>query len=150
VIDKFNLRIEDFFGDIDLLKRRVTNSISDFKVEELFSNTFGTVSESLTSLKGGLESIDPTLVPAMENTLTRMQASLNTLKEKTIAAQKRQHDISLRQLDRVSINLFPHSNLQEREMNLIYYLNKYGLEFLRWLRGELVIDKFMHQIINIE
>jgi len=150
VIDKFSLRVEDFFGDIDLLKGRVTSTISDFKVEELFSNTFGTVSESLTSLKGGLESIDSTLVPAMENTLTRMQAALNTLKEKTIAAQKRQHNISLRQLDRVSINLFPHSNLQEREMNLIYYLNKYGLEFLRWLRGELVIDKFMHQIINIE
>lgn len=150
VIDKFSLCIEDFFGDIDLLKGRVASTISDFKVEELFSNTFGTVSESLTSLKGGLESIDPTLVPAMENTLTRMQAALNTLKEKTIAAQKRQHDISLRQLDRVSINLFPHSYLQEREMNLIYYLNKYGLEFLRWLRGELVIDKFMHQIINIE
>ena len=150
VIDKFSLRVEDFFGDIDLLKKRVANSISDFKVEELFSNTFGTVSESLTSLKGGLESIDPTLVPAMENTLARMQAALNTLKEKTIAAQKRQYDISLRQLDRVSINLFPNSNLQEREMNLIYYLNKYGLEFLRWLRGELVIDKFMHQIIQIE
>jgi bacillithiol biosynthesis cysteine-adding enzyme BshC len=150
VIDKFSLRIEDFFGDIDLLKGRVASTISDFKVEELFSNTIGTVSESLTSLKGGLESIDPTLVPAMENTLTRMQAALNTLKEKTIAAQKRQHDISLRQLDRVSINLFPHSNLQEREMNLIYYLNKYGLEFLRWIRGELVIDKFMHQIINME
>jgi bacillithiol biosynthesis cysteine-adding enzyme BshC len=150
VIDKFSLRVEDFFGDIDLLKARVASTISDFKVEELFSNTFGTVSESLTSLKGGLESIDPTLVPAMENTLTRMQGALSTLKEKTIAAQKRQHDISLRQLDRVSINLFPNSILQEREMNLIYYLNKYGLEFLRWLRGELVIDKFMHQVIDIE
>jgi bacillithiol synthase len=86
----------------------------------------------------------------MENTLTRIQAALHNLEEKTFAAQKRQHDISLRQLDKVSINLFPNSNLQEREMNLIYYLNKYGLEFLRWLRGELVIDKFMHQIINLE
>ena len=73
------------------LKRRITASLSDFKVEELFSNTFGTVSESLTSLKDGLESIDPTLVPAMENTLTRMQGALNNLKEKTIAAQVRQH-----------------------------------------------------------
>jgi bacillithiol synthase len=150
VIDKFSLHVEDFFGGIDLLKGKVASTISDFKVEELFSNTMGTVSESLTSLKGGLESIDPTLVPAMESTLNRMQTALNILKEKTIAAQKRQHDISLRQLDRVSTNLFPFSNLQEREMNLIYYLNKYGLELLRWLRGELVIDRFMHQIINIE
>jgi bacillithiol biosynthesis cysteine-adding enzyme BshC len=150
VIDKYELQATDFFSDIDILKGKVVSTISDFKVEELFSNTFGTVSESLTSLKGGLESIDPTLVPAMENTLSRMQGALNVLKEKTTAAQKRQHEISLRQLDKVSLNLFPHSNLQEREMNIVYYLNKYGLEFLRWLQSELVIDKFMHQIIKLE
>ncbi len=150
IINKYNLQPKDFFNDLDALKERITASLSDFKVEELFSNTFGTVSESLTSLKDGLESIDPTLVPAMENTLTRMQGALNNLKEKTIAAQVRQHEISLRQLDKVAVNLFPNSNLQEREMNIIYYLNKYGLEFLRWLRSELIPDKFMHQIINLE
>jgi bacillithiol synthase len=150
VINKYGLQSVDFFTDIDALKSRITASISDFKVEELFSNTLGTVSESLTSLKGGLESIDPTLVPAMENTLSRMQGALNGLKEKTLAAQVRQNEISLRQLDKVAVNLFPHSNLQEREMNIIYFLNKYGLELLRWLRSELVLDKFMHQVINLE
>jgi bacillithiol biosynthesis cysteine-adding enzyme BshC len=150
VLDKFKLHAEDFIGDIDLLKGRIASDISDFKVEELFSNTSGTISESLTSLKSGLETIDPTLVPALENTLSRMQSALNTLKEKTFAAQKRQHDITLRQLDKISLNIFPHSKLQEREINLIYYLNKYGLEFLRWLRDELSVDKFVHQIINME
>jgi len=150
IITKYGLEAKDFFSDIGTLKERITATISDFKVEELFSNTFGTVSESLTSLKDGLESIDPTLVPAMENTLTRMQGALNNLKEKTIAAQVRQHEISLRQLDKVAISLFPHSNLQEREMNIIYFLNKYGLELLRWLRNELALDKFMHQVVNLE
>jgi bacillithiol synthase len=150
IITKYGLEPKDFFTDIDVLKGRITASLSDFKVEELFSNTFGTVSESLTSLKDGLESIDPTLVPAMENTLLRIQGALNGLKEKTISAQVRQHEISLRQLDRVTLSLFPNSNLQEREMNIIYFLNKYGLEFLRWLRSELILDKFMHQIINFD
>ena len=150
IINKYGLQSKDFFSDLDFLKGRITASVSDFKVEELFSNTFGTVSESLTSLKDGLESIDPTLVPAMENTLLRMQGALNGLKEKTISAQVRQNEISLRQLDKVALSLFPNSNLQEREMNIVYFLNKYGLEFLRWLRSELVIDKFMHQIINLE
>lgn len=150
VIDKYNLKPEDFFSDIDFLKKRVSNSISDFKADELFSNTYGTVSESLTSLKDGLESIDPTLLPAMENTLSKMQHALNGLKEKTIAAQNRKYEISLRQLDKVSLSIFPHTSMQEREMNIFYYLNKYGLEFIRWLRGELVIDKFMHQFIHIE
>jgi bacillithiol biosynthesis cysteine-adding enzyme BshC len=150
IISKYQLQVKDFFTEIDLLKNRIAASISDFKVEELFANTSGTVTESLTSLKDGLESIDPTLVPAMENTLTRIQGALNSLKEKTLAAQVRQHDISLRQLDKVAVSLFPDSNLQEREMNIIYFLNKYGMEFLRWIRNELILDKFMHQIINLE
>jgi len=150
IINKYGLQSKDFFTEVDTLKSRISASISDFKVEELFSNTLGTVSESLTSLKDGLESIDPTLVPAMENTLVRMQGALNNLKEKTLSAQVRQHEISLRQLDKVAISLFPNSNLQEREMNIIYFLNKYGLELLRWLSSELILDKFMHQVINLE
>ena len=150
IISKYHLQVQEFFTEIDLLKNRIAASLSDFKVEELFANTSGTVSESLTSLKDGLESIDPTLVPAMENTLSRIQGALNNLKEKTLSAQVRQHEISLRQLDKVAVSLFPNSNLQEREMNIIYFLNKYGLELLRWLRSELVLDKFMHQIINLE
>ena len=150
IITKYNLQVKDFFTDLDALKSSITATISDFKVDELFSNTSGTISESLTSLKDGLESIDPTLVPALENTLGRMLGSLNSLKEKTLSAQVRQHEISFRQLDKVAVSLFPDSNLQEREMNIIYFLNKYGLELLRWLRNELVLDKFMHQVINLE
>jgi bacillithiol biosynthesis cysteine-adding enzyme BshC len=150
VIDKYQLSPLNFFGNIDLLKNKVLESISDFKIEELFADTFGTVSESLTSIKDGLATIDSTLIPAMETTLSKMQTSLNILKEKTITAQKRQHDISLRQLDKVSLHIFPNSNLQERELNIIYFLNKYGLEFLRWLREELAVDKFMHQLVNLD
>lgn len=150
VIDKFELRVKDFFSDIEFLKGKIASNISDFKTEELFSNTLGTITESLTSMKDGLGSIDPTLVPAMENTLSRMQKALIVLKEKTYAAQKRQQEIALRQLDKAAMSIFPHSSLQERELNVVYFLNKYGLEFLRWLRNELLIDKFMHQIINID
>jgi bacillithiol synthase len=150
VLTKFHLKADEFFADIEKIKSRVADSISDFKVEELFTNTMGTVSESITSLKDGLEVIDPTLVPAMENTLSKMQQALTILKDKTINAQKRQHEISLRQLDKISTNLFPHSNLQEREINILYFINKYGLDFIGWLKRELVIDKFMHQIISMD
>jgi uncharacterized protein YllA (UPF0747 family) len=133
-----------------LLKGRIATSISDFKTDDLFSNTEGTIAESLTSLKGGLASIDPTLVPALENSLSKIHTLLTVLKEKTYAAQKRQHEIVLRQLEKAASSVFPRSTLQERELNIVYFLNKYGMEFLRWLRGELTIDKFAHQVINIE
>jgi bacillithiol biosynthesis cysteine-adding enzyme BshC len=150
IMDKYGLRVNDFFSDIELLKGRIATSISDFKTDDLFSNTEGTIAESLTSLKGGLASIDPTLVPALENSLSKIHTLLTVLKEKTYAAQKRQHEIVLRQLEKAASSVFPRSTLQERELNIVYFLNKYGMEFLRWLRGELTIDKFAHQVINIE
>jgi bacillithiol biosynthesis cysteine-adding enzyme BshC len=150
IIDKYKLRINDLFSDIELLKGRIATRISDFKTEDLYSNTAGTITESLTSLKDGLASIDPTLVPALEHSLTKIHNILAILKEKTLAAQKRQHEIVLRQLEKAAGSVFPHSTMQERELNIIYFLNKYGLEFLRWLRGELITDRFMHQVIDIE
>jgi bacillithiol biosynthesis cysteine-adding enzyme BshC len=149
VLTKFGLTSRDFFTDVELIKRRVTEQISDFKVEELFASTSGAIAENLTSLRGGLESIDATLVPAMETTLNKIQISLNVLKEKTIAAQKRQHEVYLRQLDKSALLLFPNSNMQERQINVLYFLNKYGLEFVRWLNTEMVIDSFKHQILPL-
>jgi bacillithiol synthase len=149
VLTKFGLSCMDFFSDVELIKRRVTEQISDFKVDELFASTSGAIAENLTSLRGGLESIDATLVPAMETTLNKIQIALNVLKEKTIAAQKRQHEVYLRQIDKTALHLFPNSNMQERQINVLYFLNKYGLEFVRWLNTEMVIDSFKHQILPL-
>ena len=48
-----------------------------------------------------------------------------------------------------SLFLFPRSNFQERELNIVYFLNKYGLEFVKWLYGEFSIEKFKHQVIQL-
>jgi uncharacterized protein YllA (UPF0747 family) len=75
--------------------------------------------------------------------------NIEGLKERAVAAQKRQHEVSLRQIEKVANLVFPQSNFQERELNVVYFLNKYGLEFLRWLYGELKIDLFKHQVIRL-
>ena len=149
VLTKFGLSSRDFFSDVELIKRHIAEQISDFKVDELFASTSGAIAENLTSLRGGLEKIDATLVPAMETTLNKIQISINVLKEKTVAAQKRQHEVYLRQLDKTALHLFPNSNMQERQINMLYFLNKYGMEFVRWLNTEIAIDSFKHQLLPL-
>jgi uncharacterized protein YllA (UPF0747 family) len=79
----------------------------------------------------------------------KTMVNIEGLKERAVAAQKRQHEVSLRQIEKVANLVFPQSNFQERELNVVYFLNKYGLEFLRWLYGELKIDLFKHQVIRL-
>ena len=149
VLERFSLEATDFFGDLEFLKQQVAEQISDLKAEEFFSSAWSSIQGSLDQLKPALQSIDPTLLPALNHTLDKLHTHLDSLKEKTIAAQKRQHEVALRQIDKAGANLFPSSDFQERQINVLYFLNKYGLEFLRWLFREIEVDKLKHQLLRI-
>lgn len=149
VLQRFSLEPLAVFGNLEFLKQQIAEQISDLKAEDFFMTAAHSVDESLNQLKPALQSIDPTLLPALENTLEKIHTYLNVLKEKTIAAQKRQHDVSLRQIDKAAANLFPSSDFQERQLNILYFLNKYGPEFVRWLFSEIEIDKLKHQLLRI-
>lgn len=149
VLDRFSLDAITLFGNLEFVKQQIAEQISDFKADGFFSSAAHAIDESLNELKTALQSIDPTLLPAFENTLGKIHTHLDVLKEKTIAAQKRQHEVSLRQIDKAASSLFPDSDFQERQLNVLYFLNKYGPEFVRWIFSELQIDKMKHQLLKI-
>lgn len=149
VLNRFSLPLTEFFRDVEMIKEKVASQISDVNLEELFGGTLATLHETLDAMQPALQSIDPTLLGALDNTNKKIISGIESLKEKTVAAQKRQHEVALRQIDKTANHVFPLSNFQERELNVLYFLNKYGLEFLRWLYGELSVDTFKHQVINL-
>jgi len=131
------------------VRTRIAASVSDFKAEELFGSTIGSIEESINSLRSGILSIDKTLEQPIDNTLNRVTSTVEALKQKTIAAQKRQHETYLRQVDKAYLHMAPDGAPQERTVSIVYFLNKYGPEFVRWLTGELRTDVHAHQIIRI-
>lgn len=149
VLDRFSLSLTDFFRDAELIKEKAVQKISAIDVEELFGGTNAALNEALQQLEAGLKKIDPTLVSAMQTAQGKIASHLEGLKGKTIEAQKRQHEVVLRQIEKAASHIYPSSNLQERELNILYFLNKYGMEFLRWLYDEMKIDTFKHQVIPL-
>lgn len=149
VLERFKLELPELFRDVEFLKRKVADQGSTVKLEELFGGTTASILETLASLSEGLKKIDPTLVGALDNARNKMEYQIDALKQKAGAAQKRLHEVAMRQVEKASLHIFPNSGFQEREINVLHFLNKYGLEFLRWLNSELAIDKFKHQIIRM-
>jgi bacillithiol biosynthesis cysteine-adding enzyme BshC len=149
ILDKFELDLTAFFGDLDTVLRTVSEQISDIKVEDMFQNVGTRVKESLNELKFGINQIDPTLLGALETTRSKVESQLSVLKEKTIIAQKKKNEIALKQVEKVANNTLPLGELQERQINVIYFANKYGLDFVKWLMEELRIDLFQHQIVHL-
>ncbi len=149
ILTRYSLELADFFKDVELIKQKAVEQIAEVKVDEIFFGTGDSIDEALETTRDGLQKIDPTLVGALDNTKKRIASSLATLREKAAAAQTRRHEISLRQVEKAATHLYPSSNFQERALNILHFLNKYGLDFVRWLYGEISIDKFKHQIIRL-
>ncbi len=149
VLERFSISLLEIFRDVEIVKERVAAEVSDLNLDEVFGGTFLSIQEAFEAIAPVLQRIDPTLNGALDNVSRKTTVNIEGLKERAVAAQMRQHEVSLRQIDKASNLIFPKSNFQERELNVIYFLNKYGLEFLRWLYGEVRIDLFKHQIIRL-
>lgn len=149
VLEKYELQLTDAFGRREKLNNRVIDLLSEVNLDTLFSHATKRVGELTGELEFGLNYIDSTLKGTLETTRSKIESQLHVLKEKAAAAQRRKHEIALRQIDKVSNNIFPNGKLQERELNIVYFLNKYGPEFTKSLYGRLQINLFAHQVIEL-
>lgn len=149
VLDKYSLDLIDLFGDVESIIAKVSEQVSEVKVDSLFDALENRIKDAVNEARFGIQQIDPTLNGSIDSTLQKFHQQLDVLKQKTQKAQQQKEEISLKQIKKAAMNVFPAGNFQEREFSVVQYLNKYGPDFVKWIANEIVIDKFQHQIINI-
>lgn len=149
VLDKYQLQIKDFFIDFEIVSRKVAEKLSEIKVEDIFDGIGVKFAEMTSELHESINLLDPTLAGALATCRAKIEYQMNHLKEKMISAQKRKNEIAMNQIDKVAANIYPNLILQERQLNVLYFMNKYGLDFVRWLQNEIRIDSFGHQVLNL-
>lgn len=147
VLEKFGIEAAELYGDTGKLVERIVEQISEIKLDEMFDRASTGLSESLNELKFGLGEVDPTLLGALENALGKIHNTVAGLKEKSVTAQKRQHETAVRQIEKAVSVVMPGGILQERQVSVIHFLNKYGPDFVRWLEHHVDITGFKHQLL---
>ncbi|MHB1688774.1 MAG: bacillithiol biosynthesis cysteine-adding enzyme BshC [Ignavibacteriaceae bacterium] len=149
LLEKYDLKIEDVFRNPEELKKQIINSISQTALDDLFTQASDQIETAFDHLKEKLFDFDKTMSDSSSKYKQKISQYLNEFKTKAVEAQKRKHETTLRQIDKILNIAYPNSTLQEREINFIYFMNKYGEEFLNQIFDELSINKFEHQIINL-
>jgi bacillithiol synthase len=145
-LQKFDISAFDFFTDIDLLQKNITNKLSDVKLDDLFVKSLSAIDEHFKELRYGLQSVDPTLGDAFDNAKNKIEYQINKLKEKAFNAQRRNHANALHQIEKSLLHIAPSGIFQERMFPLLQYYNKYGLDFVKWLYERADVQKFEHQL----
>jgi bacillithiol biosynthesis cysteine-adding enzyme BshC len=148
-LDKHDISINEIFIDVESLKKKIVDSVAETSVEDVFANISNEVELAFDRLRENLFDLDKTIADGSKKYRDKIINSLNELKSKAEKAQQKKYEVTLRQIDRAAANIFPNSNLQERELNYINFANKYGDEFLKHVFNEIQINKFEHQIIEL-
>jgi len=149
IIEKFDIDINQLLHDPERLKKKIIDSISNSSIDEIFNDTAHNIEKEIDRLKEKLFEFDKTLSDSTAKYSERILRYVNELKGKALEAQNRKFETTLRQIDKVINSILPESVLQEREINFIYFANKYSLEILKHVFDELSINKFEHQIISL-
>ncbi len=149
ILEKYSLETTDLFGEVEPVLSKVSEQVSEVKVDALFESLTVKLNEAVNEARFGIQQIDPTLNGTVDSTIAKFVQQLDVLKQKTQKAQQQKEEISLKQIRKASMNIFPNGNFQEREFTVVQYLNKYGPDFVKWIANELVIDKFQHQVLTL-
>jgi uncharacterized protein YllA (UPF0747 family) len=149
VFEKYRLKVLDIFSEEETLNEKIVNLLSDIKIEPAFDDSRKKMNELFDELEKQIAELDPTLTDAVKKGKDRSINNLDQLFEKAKKARERQHETALRQIEKTRTLLFPNGNLQERELNFIYFAHKYGLDIIKWIFDQVLINKFEHQVIEL-
>lgn len=118
-------------------------------VEASLQDAAQAIEARMTVLAAEVPLIDATLEGATRSALGRMQDDLKKLQAKIIQAAKRKDETLRRQFRHAQAQAYPAGHSQERELGVVYFLNKYGPTLVDRLCEELPLGMGTHWILTI-
>lgn len=146
---KYDLKLEDLFGGFDALLPQIVEKYVNPGTTKLFAEAEEKINNELHRLDQNLSQVDVTLAENLATRRRKILYHIAALRKKFHRAQIRKDETVNRQLTSAFESLLPNGALQERTVNVVTYLNKYGNFFIDWVYNSIDLDDKGHRIVNI-
>lgn len=150
LIEKFGFTYQQVFSLRENLAQKYVSGISNAQLGEFLENSTKRIDEIFFSIKKELIKIDPTLKSSVEKTASNIQQVLQKLEQKANQAFERKMSTELSQIEKINNNIFPDSEYQERKLNGLQYLSRYGKDLVDLIYTNIDINDFSHQLFLLE
>lgn len=145
-IEKIGFQIQDFFSDIDTLKKEFIAKNTDEDIDvTAYKNE---VESTFVKLQDLVKNIDASLVNTVGADLQKTLHSIDAIQKRLMKSLKQKNEIELHQIEKIKSQLFPLNNLQERVENFSVYYAKYGQTFIENLIRDFDVYNKQFLIIN--
>ena len=144
---KVRKRLDKFGLDLEHLQRPLHEIMSDMARDEVPDGVRQALGELKSAVARGsadllkaATSIDPTLKGPVTNARNTALSAFQAAERKIIQSVKRENEVASNQLEVAQRHLFPEGQPQGRILAPLYYLVRYGSEFVQSLAERFTVD----------
>jgi bacillithiol synthase len=146
-MEKYGLQLADFFDGLHAAITKVVETSLDRSTAEAFAETERIFNEQLTRLEESLHKADPTLADSLKRSREKVLYQIEHLRTRFVHASARREETTFRQVERAYTTLMPNKNFQERELNVFYFLARYGQSLIDELHDAADIGFSNHRLL---
>ena len=146
---KHDIPLPQFQRQDELTLNQLLESQLPKAVEVSFAEAGAALADRLDAVTSAARTVDATLEGAAKSTLGKMQHDLQALHGKVVHAAKKKDETLRRQFTRTQSQLFPNGQPQERELGLVWLLNRYGPATVDRLIEILPVEAGHHWLLTI-
>ncbi len=148
-LDDLGLEFTDLFAGIEsLLPMLIEKHISP-DTARLFADVEAEINTELDRLDQNLSALDVTLGANLAKRRRKMIYHIGAMRKKAYRAELRKSETINARISAAFSTLYPEGHLQERSINVVTYLNKYGANFIDWLYQSIDLDDRGHRLIHL-
>ncbi len=149
LLERYGLGVTDTFNGFEPLRQLLASRSLPADLQAAFDSAKKSFDSHLSTIKDKLATLDRTLVDAAETSISKMQHQIEKLYAQAARAEAQKGALVARHAEVLSQTLYPEKGLQERAIGGIYYVARYGREFLQQLYNTIRTDCPDHQILEL-
>ena len=107
------------------------------------------INTELNRLDQEFSKLDPTLAENLATRRRKIIYHIGALRGKFQRSQFSRDETVSRQIKSLFASVLPQGHLQERSLNVLYFLNKYGPGFVDWIYRGIDLGDKGHRIIRL-
>ncbi|HES58932.1 MAG TPA: bacillithiol biosynthesis BshC [Caldithrix sp.] len=136
-------------GNLDDFVRKQIKINQSPEMENEFRNIQNQLSASSQKIQRQIESIDSTLNSVIQKTYDSAGNAIEKLQDRILRRIQETENLAVQHFNEIHQSIYPSAEPQERVISSVYFLNKYGPEWLNTIMTQIDLNNFKRQSINL-
>ena len=149
VLEKQQIEITDLFKHRSQFLEIYIQQKQNEKIFNEIESIQTEINQKVDQLEKIISETDPTLINTIQKTGQKVNSNIEQIIHKLTNSIEQKEAVEINQIKRTLLHLFPEDNFQERVINIIYLLIKYGPDLINNIYERLPVDSKEHHILYL-